>query len=230
VTGCAEHRPFLAAVADGEVEHVPAAALEHLRGCPDCREEMELHRALGAKVYATAAEREPVAPGRLGHRRRLAVGVGGAALMALIASAGALAFLVSWPDPVLAAAAAAGQPPQFQSSDGGRIDAWCEQASGRSMPELDLTPLSPVGARMDHSAGAGIVTVFYLTPDGRPVEVSWLDSSQVPPGKRSVTAREVNGRVVLLTVSPHGTAVISGSAPASVLWQTAAEIEDGTSS
>lgn len=150
--------------------------------------------------------------------------------MALIASAAVFAFLVSRPDPVLAAAAAAEQPPQFQSGDGARIDAWCEQASGRSMPELDLAPLSPVGARIDHRAGSGIVTVFYLTPDGRPVEVSWLDSSQMPAAKRSVTARAINGRLVLFTVSPHGTAVISGSAPARVLWQAAAQIEDGTSS
>jgi hypothetical protein len=96
------------------------------------------------------------------------------------------------------------------------------------MPEVDLEPLSPVGARMDRAAGTGVVTVFYLTPEGRTVDVSWLDSSPVPPPNRSVTPRQVNGHLVLITLSPHGTVVISGGAPVSVLWQTAARIEDAT--
>jgi hypothetical protein len=228
--GCVEHRPYLAAVADGELEHVPVAALEHLRECPDCREEVELHRALGAKVQAATTGREPAEVRQRGLSRRAAMRAAGAALAVLLASGAAFAFLVSRPDPVLAAAAAAGRPPQFQSRDGAKIGSWCEQASGRPMPEVDLAPLSPVGARMDSSAGTGIVTVFYLTPEGRPVEVSWLDYSQMPAPKRSVTARQVNGHLVLITVSQHGTVVISGGAPLSVLWQAAAQIEDGNSS
>jgi hypothetical protein len=230
MTGCTEHRPYLAAVADGELDQVPAATVEHLHECPDCRREVELHRALGSKLRAAAGAAERASPrqGRFG--RRLAMRAAVAALVAVFASAAAFAFVIGRTDPVLAAAAAAGQPPQFQSRNGAQIGTWCEKASGRSMPEVDLAPLTPVGARMDRSVGTGIVTIFYLTPEGLPVEVSWLDSSQAPAPKRSVTAREVNGHLVLITVSPHGTVVISGGAPVSVLWQTAARIQDGTSS
>lgn len=205
---------------------MPTAALRHLRGCPDCQEQVELHRALSGRVRAAEAERQSVSMGGR-RRRRLSLAAAGVASVLVLASG--IAFLVSRPDPVLAAAAASGLQPQFLSGDGRRIGAWCEQVSGRSMPELDLAPLAPVGARIDRNPGSGIVTVFYLTPDGRPVEVGWLDSSPVPATRRSVTTREVGGRMVLVTVSQHGTAVISGSAPDKVLWQAASQIQQGTS-
>lgn len=43
----------------------------------------------------------------------------------------------------------------------------------------------------------------------------------------SVTAREVSGRLVLITLSPPGTVVISGGAPQTVLWRAGARIEAG---
>lgn len=231
MTGCAEHHPYLAAVADGELEQVPRATVAHLQACPDCREEVEIQRALGAKILAAAVAPAQAASRRRGLlSRRAALRAAVVAVASVLASGGAFAFLISRPDPVLAAAAAASQPPQFQSTDNSRIASWCEHASGRSMPELDLAPLSPVGARIDQGAGTAIVTVFYVTPEGHLVAVSWLDSSQVPATRRSVIAREASGHLLLMAVSPHGTVVISGGAPATVLWQTAARIEDGTSS
>lgn len=227
MTACAEHRAFLAAIADGEVSAVPAATLEHLRDCPGCAHELELQRVLGSKLQEALAE--PAAESVRGITRRR-IGAAAAALAAalVLAVAGALAFNLTRPDPVLAAATVSQQPAQLTSGDGSQIGAWCMRESGRPMPEMDLPPLEPVGARMDHQAGAGIVTVYYVSPEGQPVTVSWLDATTAPATSRAVSSRVVAGRLVLVAHSPHGTAVISGQAPASLLWSTAAEVEDGS--
>lgn len=132
---------------------------------------------------------------------------------------------VSGEDRVAAAAAVAGEAPQFRSNDSAQIGTWCQNASRRSMPDVRLDSLQPVGARMDHRAGSDIVTVQYRTDQGDRVDVAWLDGTRTAPARAAVEARSVGGRVVLLVTSPAGTAVVSGSAPAKVLWQTAAAIE-----
>ena len=224
--GCTQHRLYLSAVADGELGSVPAATIGHLDDCEECREEVDLHRSLRVSVHSATVGTEIAVRARRGPGRRLAMSVGAGALIALIASAAAVGLVLSRPDPVLAAAGAARQEPQFQSSESGRIGTWCEHVTGRSMPELDLTPLAPRGARLDRIDGTGVVTIFYAAPEGGPVAVSWLDLRVVPHRGGSVTAHEVSGRLVLLAASPHGTAVISGAVSPSLLWQTAARIED----
>ncbi len=225
MTACAEHRPFLGAIADGELAAAPAETIEHVRGCPDCTREVDLQRAVASRLReAHAAPAAPVA----GTRRRAGIAAAALAVLAVVTVAGAFAFTFGRPDPVLAGAQASQQPAQFTSSDGRQIGAWCERESGRPMPAMDLPPLHPVGARMDRQAGLGIVTVYYLSPDGHPLTVSWLDASTAPTGDRAVSSRVIGGRLVLIAHSPHGTAVITGQAPASLLWSTAAEVEDGT--
>ena len=227
MSACAEHRRFLVAIADGEAAAVPAGTLEHIRDCPDCAGELDLHRAAAVRLrQALQLPAAQPAPKRRAGRAGLAAG--GAIAAALLAAAGIFALNVSRPDPVLAAARAGQQPAQFQSSDAGQIGTWCAEESGRPMPEMDLPPLRPVGARMDHQAGAGIVTVYYVSPDGRPLTIGWLDASVAPAGGRSVTSRLVDGRLVLVALSARGTAVISGQGPASLLWSTAAAVEEST--
>lgn len=227
MTACAEHRAFLAAIADGEVSAVPTATLDHLRSCPECAHELELQRVLGSKLQE-ALEGPAAEPVRGITRGRAGAAVASLAAVMVLAAGGVVAFNLTRPDPVLAAARASQQPAQFSSGDGSQIGAWCVQESGRPMPEMDLPPLEPVGARMDRQAGAGIVTVYYVSPEGQPVTVSWLDATTAPATSRTVSSRLVAGRLVLVARSPHGTAVISGQSPASLLWSTAAEVEDGS--
>lgn len=227
MTACAEHRPFLGAIADGETAAVSAATLDHVRSCPDCGHEVDLQRAVASRLRQAAetpaVEREPKI-----RRRRVGVAVAGALVAAILAAGGAFALNLSRPDPVLAAAQVSQQPAQFTSSDGTEIGAWCVRESGRPMPEMELPPLQPVGARMDRQAGAGIVTVYYLSQGGEALTVSWLDDTAAPTAGRTVSSRMIGGRLVLVAHSPHGTAVIRGQAPPSLLWSTAAKVEDGT--
>jgi len=228
VSGCREHRPYLAAIADGELELVPAATLAHVADCPDCAEEADTHRLLGARLRASLnADRLPT-PRR--GRRSWPVRLGAAAAV-VIALAGAAAgwHAYTGEDRVAAAVAVASGQAQYSSSDASTITSWCERASGRPMREVALPGLSPLGARMDHRAGADIVTVTYATPQGERINVSWLDASQAQTGGSDVQTRMIEGRTVLLVASPGGTAVISGSAPLSSLWATAARLAAGAS-
>ena len=224
MTACAEHRPFLGAIADGEFAAVPPNTLEHVRGCPDCAHEVGLQRSVASRLRQAIAAPSPAADVT---RRRTATAAAAVVAAAVVVAVGALALNLTRPDPVLAAAQASQQPAQFRSSDAKAIAAWCAQESGRPMPEMELPPLQPVGARMDHQAGTGIVTVYYVSPEGQPLTVSWLDASAAPAADRTVSSRVAGGRIVLVAHSPHGTAVISGQAPASLLWTTAAQVEDG---
>lgn len=227
MTACAEHRGFLVAIADGQTAGVPAATQEHVGDCPDCGGEIELHRAAAARLRQ-ALEGPASAPSRGRRRYRTGLAALGTVAAVVIAAAGLLAFNLSGPDPVLAAAQMSQQPAQFTSSDGKQIGAWCVKASGRPMPEMDLSPLQPVGARMDHQAGTGIITVYYVSPEGQPLTVSWLNASTAPVAGRSVSSRVVGGRLILVANSAHGTAVIAGAVPPSLLWTTAATVEDGS--
>jgi len=226
VSGCREHRPYLAAIADGELELVPAATLTHVADCPDCAEEADTHRLLGARLRASVnADRLPTQ--RRGRRSwPVRLGAAAAVVMALAgAAAGWHAY--TGEDRVAAAVAVASGQAQYSSSDASTITSWCERASGRPMREVALPGLSPLGARMDHRAGADIVTVTYATPQGERINVSWLDASQAPTGRSDVQTRMIEGRTVLLVASPWGTAVICGSAPLSSLSATAARLAGG---
>lgn len=80
-----------------------------------------------------------------------------------------------------------------------------------------------MGARMDREAGTAIVTITYRTGAGQDVHVGWLTVAGRAEG-RSVTAREVGGRLALVVMTHQGTAVVSG-APPPALWEAAAAVE-----
>ena len=223
---CTEHRAYLGAIADGETQLVPPATLAHLDICPGCRREVSAHSLLNEKLRSAVDGR---LPGDLPYRllRRSWVRTASAAVAVLVLLAGGITTWrsVSGEDRVAAAAAVAGQAPQFRSNDSSEIGAWCQNASGRSMPDIQLDSLQPIGARMDHRAGSDIVSVQYWTAQGDQVDVAWLDGARAAPDRATIAARSLGGHLVLLVTSPGGTAVVSGSAPANVLWMAAASIE-----
>jgi hypothetical protein len=233
LTACEEHRPYLAAIADGERELVPASTVDHVRTCASCQREVDTHALLSQRlrsaVTSSAAQRAigvtlPSAVRGLS-RRRAAL-----AVVAVLLTMAVIGGVTIWPvlsgdAQVAAAAEVAGQPAQFSSADPAEIGVWCARTSGRQMPQVTLPQLTPEGARMDRRAGSEIVTVRYRAEDGHLVTVSWLDASPVPLDRRGVEARKEGGRTVLVARSAGGTAVVSGDVPTPVLWRAAAEIQ-----
>ncbi len=133
-----------------------------------------------------------------------------------------LSSMLSRPDPVQAAVNASSQPLQIESNDPSQVGHWCLQASGRTVPAIQLDGMQVVGARMDRAASTDIVTVVYSAPSGDRITVSWLEG-QAPSGA-GVEDRNMSGRQLLIVHSAVGTAVITGSS-ADAMWQTAAAIE-----
>ena len=214
---CAQHRPYLSAIADGELELVPASTVVHVRACRTCGREVETHSLLTARLREAVAP----APSRSWLRRPWA-----AAAVATLLVAAMVVGLTGWrlgsQDQVLAVASAAQGPPQFQSTDEAAIGAWCERESGRPMPVVALPSLTLVGARADQVVGALVVTVSYRTGAGSPVTVSWIDAT---PGPSTVVDRSDTGRTVLLVRSASGTAIVAGEAPAPTLRSIAAQLQ-----
>lgn len=221
---CAPHREFLAAIADGETELVPAATLEHVEQCVECAEEIRAHRLLTTRLRRAGGLMEKAAsrrrwipiPGRLG---MIAAGV---ATAILLAAGGVGWFVLSRPDPVQAAVTASTQQLQIQSGDSSRVGNWCLQQSGRTLPAVQLDGMQVVGARMDRVDSTDIVTVAYSAPSGARVTVSWLEG-QAPPGS-GVEDRTVSGHQLLIVHSAVGTAVVLGSST-DAMWEMAAAIE-----
>lgn len=224
MSACAPHRDFLAAIADGETELVPAATLDHMQGCSDCAREIRAHQLLTSKLRQ-ASTLDERAPGRIpiswlpGRLPSIAAGV---AASIIVATAGAGWFVLSRPDPVLAAVIASSQPMQVESTDPSEVDQWCLHASGRTLPAIQLDRMRVVGARMDRAPMGNIVTVVYAAPTGGRVAVSWLEG-QAPQGS-GVEKRNLSGHELLLVHAAVGTAVITGSS-ADAMWQAAAAIE-----
>ena len=146
----------------------------------------------------------------------------GVAIAVLVAGAGVSWSVFSRADPIQAAVTASSEPLQIQSSDASRVGQWCLQASGRTLPAIQLDGMQVVGARMDRIASTDIVTVVYTAPSGARITVSWLEG-QVPAGS-GVEDRTVSGHQLLIVHSAVGTAVITGSSR-DAMWQTAAAIE-----
>lgn len=228
MTSCAPHHGFLAAIADGEIELVPEATLDHVKDCPDCNREIRTHQMLRSKLQLAAEHMNQTIPRRLPVLRLSArvrlIGAGLAAAI-VVATAGAGWLTLSRPDPVQAAVSAASQPLQIASSDPSQVGQWCLRASGRTLPAILLDGMEVVGARMDRVASTDIVTVVYRAPSGARVAVSWLEG-QVPAGS-GVDDRNVSGHELLIVHSAVGTAVITGSS-GEAMWQTAAAIESTT--
>ena len=222
---CTAHREYLAAVADGESDLVPLATLEHVKTCADCAREIHAHQVLTSRLRqasdtlgdTTTNERVPI---RMLSRVRV-IAAATAALI-LVGAAGVAWFVVSRPDPVQAAVNASSQPLQIESSDPGRVSQWCLQASGKTLPTIQLDGMRVVGARMDRVGSTGIVTVVYSAPSGDRVTVSWLEG-QVPSGT-GVEAKNVSGRDILIVHASVGTAVVTTTSH-DAMWQTAAAIE-----
>jgi len=223
---CEQHRPYLAALADGETELVPPGTLTHVSGCNDCAQEVDTHRLLGARLRETMNVDQSPLRRRAGRRWLLRLGAVAAAVV-VVAGAAAGWHSYTGEDRVTAAVAVASGQTQYRSSDPTAITSWCERTSGRPMREVTLSDLSAEGARTDHRAGIDIVTVTYTTAQGARINISWLDASQAPLSQAGVQTRTIDGRTVLVVTSPSGTAVISGSAPLASLWATAAAVEAG---
>ncbi|HKW73458.1 MAG TPA: hypothetical protein VJQ08_11590 [Candidatus Dormibacteraeota bacterium] len=226
MTACAPHREFLAAIADGETQLVPAETLDHVTECADCRQEIRTQQLLTSRLRQAVEQLEERAHGPRETpliTRRTRVAAAGVAGAILIAAAGGIAwFGASRPDPVQAAVSAATQPMQLQSTDPDQVGQWCFQASGRDLPAIHLDGMQVAGARMDRAGSTDIVTVVYTTPTGSQVTVSWLEGQA--PSASGVEDRTLTGHQVLIIHAPVGTAVVMGSS-ADARWQMAAAIE-----
>jgi hypothetical protein len=217
LNGCDRHRPHLAAIADGKASLVPAATFAHVARCPRCKAQLELHFLLT----------DGLPPAKVRPRRpnaALAM-VGATALLVT----GLVAGTAVWnsfnrQDAVAAAVSAAAQPPQFRSEDAAQIDAWCTRETGRAMQDMPLPALHPLGARVDRTGGQPIVTVLYRTETGQPIMVSWLAGPVAPQGA-PIESRSIGGKSALVVPGSMGPAVVTGLAPASVLWSVAATIK-----
>ncbi len=225
MSACADHREFLAAIADGETALVPTATLEHVKSCVDCTREIRAHQLLGSRLRQATERSREAAPGQRaiarlpGRAGLIAAGVAGTLL---VASAGVGWSVLSRPDPVQAAVNASSQPLQIESSDPSQVGHWCLQASGRTVPAIQLDGMQVVGARMDRAGSTDIVTVVYVAPSGGRVVVSWLEGQALSGA--GVEDRNMSGHQLLIVHSAVGTAVITGSS-ADAMWQTAAAIE-----
>jgi len=225
LNACTTHREFLAAIADGETTLVPAGSLDHVKHCADCRREVRAHQLLASRLRQASEHLEEAEPTRRpipfprGRLRVIAAGIAGAILLG---AAGVGWLALSRPDPVVAAVNVSSQPVQIESGDPSQVGRWCLQASGRTLPAIELDGMQVVGARMDRAASTDIVTVVYTAPSGARVTVSWLEG-QAPAGS-GVEDRNISGHALLIVHSTLGTAVITGSS-ADAMWQTAAAIE-----
>ncbi len=221
---CAAHREFLGALADGEMDFVPAATVEHVKGCAECVQEIQAQQLLSRCIREASAHLNETASSALTHstRRRRAGLIAGTAAAVLLVGGAAVWSTFAKPDLVQAAVLASSGPLQIQSADPSSVGAWCIEASGRSVPEIQLDGMKVIGARMDRVPSTDIVTVKYTAPDGSQVAVSWLEGQ--PPAGSDIEEKNVSGRNVLLVHAPRGTAVVvSSSNPA--MWEAAAAIE-----
>lgn len=226
--GCAPYQEFLAAVADGEIELVPKATLEHVSSCADCKRQIQTHQVLTSRLRQATEHMDETTPRRMPVRRlpaRVRVITAGLAAAIVVAAAGVGWLTLSRPDPVQAAFGAASQPLQVESSDPSQVGQWCLHASGRTLPAIELDGMHVVGARMDRVTSTDIVTVVYTAPSGARVAVSWLEGQG--PGGSGVDDRNVSGHELLIVHSALGTAVITGSS-GEAMWQMAAAIESTT--
>lgn len=225
MTSCLTHREFLAAIADGEMDLVPAATVEHVESCADCKREIRAHRLLSSRLRQAAGFLERTSPDSGPQpivRTRTRLVAGGVAAAVLVAAAGAGWLVLSAPDPVQAAVNASSEPMQIETGDPVQVGQWCLQASGRSLPVVRLDGLQVVGARMDRVASTDVVTITYADSSGARVTVSWLEG-EAPPGT-GVGETSKSGHSLLIVHSSLGTAVILGSS-SDAMWEAAVAIE-----
>jgi hypothetical protein len=211
---CGRHAGFLGAVADGE--RVPPGTRRHITGCLRCAGDVTTYRLLSEQLRAAAALEQHPGARKLTHWRRVVI----AAVAALVLAAQLHVARVE--EHLLVAAINAGSSaPEFDSSDLRTIERWCQETASRPLPNVALPELTPIGARMDREEGALILTVLYVTPDGRRLAISWLDGQPVRSQQQGAETRQIQGRTALLVRSPAGKAVVSGDASLARLWTSA---------
>lgn len=214
---CAVHRPYLAAIADGELDLVPEATRDHVSTCPDCGFELRTHMLLGSRLREAAlAERARIAP-RFGRLAPLAVA---ATLLVAVAGVELASHSAPVPLPVADAVLVADRQPAYWSSSPSDLAAWCTAQYGNRVPAVTIAGLQPVGARMDWTGGVGVATVTYRL-EGRAVHVSWLTQNVAGAAPAEMT---VAGRPAVV-VQAHGiTAVVTGDASEDQLMAVAKEV------
>jgi hypothetical protein len=215
-----DHRPYLAALADGELELVPVATRAHVDDCDQCRAELEAHQLLGRRLRAAARSVAPVPAAGGASTRRFLLPLAAAAAVAIAIGGAFLATRPATPDPLAAAVLVANQQPEYASADPVEIARWCTVQYGNRVPVVALPGLTPTGARMDWPHDQGVATVTY-TLDRETVHVSWLSVAEGGAQPEVVT---VGGKPAVL-VRKHGiTALISGTATQPELVHVAQEV------
>lgn len=218
----AEHRPYLAALADGERDLVPASTRAHVEDCEQCRAELESHQLLSHKLrqaWTSPGTGEVSRRSRDGGARgRLLVPLAAAAAVAIAIGGAVLA--TRPPDALASAVLVASRQPEYTSQNPVDIARWCTAKYGNRVPVVALPGLQPQGARMDWPQDQGVATVTYLL-DKETVHVSWLT---VAEGTAQPQAMTVGGKPAVL-VRKHGiTALISGTASQPELLHVAQEV------
>jgi len=214
----AEHRPYLAALADGELELVPAPTRDHVSDCDQCRSELEAHQLLGQRLRAASRAAEPVA--LASRSRRFLLPLAAAAALAIVVGGAVLATRPATPDPLASAVLVANQSPEYTSTNAVDIAHWCTVKYGNRVPVVALPGLTPKGARMDWPHAQGVATVTYAL-DTETVHVSWLSVAEGGSQPQVVNA---GGKPAVL-VRRHGiTALVSGDATQAELLHVAQEV------
>lgn len=221
---CATFRIYTAALADGERARVPWRARLHLVRCRWCRAEVASQAAVtrGIRRALALPERGGASPATRRMRPWLVAGFGAVAVAAV-----AIGLMLSArQDVVPAAAAAAGRPPTIRAVDAETIDRWCSDHALNAPPTLTVAPLAIEGARMDADGGASmLITVYYLSPAGDRLTVTWVSVTPTHTGSAQTTSTSFEGRLVLLVRAQSGeTAVITGTATPTEMWQAAGAI------
>lgn len=216
--GCRAQAAYLGAVADGEA--VPPETRSHLAGCARCRRDAVTYRLLSQRLRAAAALGTAAAPVSHRPRRWQRAVIASAVVVSLVFAAQLYAIRAE--EQVLVAAISAGSAaPEFDSSDPASIERWCEETGSRPLPHVALPELTPIGARMDRQDRELILTVLYVTLEGRRLSISWLDGAATPVQRQAAEARVIGGRTAVLVRSSAGKAVVSGDAPLAQLWTSA---------
>jgi len=227
---CTEHLPYVAAIADGEWELVPAEHRQHVAECAGCAAELAIQREMTEGLRAARTRLKGTPPQRI---RTLSwrwsrVGlVAAAAAVAIAAGAGVAGWraAVGGEQPISVAMAAAQRSPEFRSSDPAAIAEWCSRQSDRMAPIVPITGLLPIGARLDRRAGTAVVTVFYLSSSARHVAVSWIDPHLAGTGGE-VRQETIAGHPALVVETPRGTAVVDGELPLAQLRSVAGTLRE----
>jgi len=219
----AQHRPYLAALADGELELVPAETQEHVADCEQCRAELDAHQLLGQRLRAAAREVAPEPVAAAASRRSFILPLAAAAAIAIVIGGAVLATRSQVPDPLASAVLVAAQKPQYTSSDPTDIAGWCTAKYGNRVPVVNLSGLQPQGARMDWPHDVGVATVTYHSVDSATIHVSWLSVAEGGPQPEVLS---IDGKPAVL-VRRHGiTALVTGNATQSELVHVAQEVAD----